>query len=103
MRLLSRHNPIWAWFHRAITPHAQPVQSCDALPWNVRQLRHKKGWSIRQLATESGVSESTILQIEFGLGLPKRARYPDPLLSTLLKLARALEVGIEELVKEGQP
>ena len=73
-------------------------QSAAALPRNLKRLREQRGWDIRSLAAESGVSASTIRGMERGRGT---FAVPDPLLTTVLKLARALNVGVEVLVEEG--
>ena len=75
-------------------------QSAAALPGNLKRLREAKGWSVRELAERAQVSVTTIREIEAndrGFGDIK----PNPRLSTLLALARALGCGIEELVEEG--
>jgi transcriptional regulator with XRE-family HTH domain len=54
------------------------------------ELRDKRALTLRELAEMSGVAADTINQIELG------HRKPRP--STLRKLARALEVDVEELV-----
>ena len=82
------------------SPQPTARQSCTALPRNLKRLREARGWTINQLAVASHVSESTIREIEAndrGFGdVPQ-----NPTLSTLLKLARALGVGVEALVEEG--
>ena len=76
----------------------RPAQSAGALPRNLKRLRTAYGWTINQLAVASHVSDSTIRGIERGDGAHA---VPDPLLTTALKLARALNVGVEALVEEG--
>ena len=75
----------------------RPVQSAAALPGNLKRLRAQRGWDVRTLAAESGVSTNTIRGIERGNGTHA---VPDPLLTTVLKLAHALNVGVETLVEE---
>ena len=58
---------------------------------NLVKLRKKKGWSREKLAVESGVSYNTIVKIEYG-GIE------NPKISTVIKLAKALNVKIDEMV-----
>ena len=55
----------------------------------IKTLREKKGWSKYRLSKESGVATTTITKIERG------DIYPE--LETLLKLANALDIDIDEL------
>src|SRR5215217_6116613 len=55
------------------------------------ELRERRALTLRELAEMSGVAADTINQIELG------HRKPRP--STLRKLARALDVDVEELVR----
>jgi transcriptional regulator with XRE-family HTH domain len=57
----------------------------------LRELRDKRGLSQRGLAERSGVSREYIARIELG--------QHDPTLSTLEKLAKALGVRIERLLR----
>ncbi len=56
----------------------------------LKELRRNKGWSQQRLAGESGLSFNTITRIEQGIG-------DSPTLKTLIKLADALGVGLDEL------
>ncbi|CAN5527669.1 hypothetical protein BH24ACT22_BH24ACT22_22390 [soil metagenome] len=56
------------------------------------ELREKRGLTLRELSRMSGVSPDTINQIELG------HRRPRP--STLRKLARALEIDIEDFFED---
>jgi transcriptional regulator with XRE-family HTH domain len=58
---------------------------------NLVKLREGKGWSREKLAVESGVSYNTIVKIEYG-GIE------NPKISTVISLAKALDVKIDELV-----
>ena len=60
----------------------------------LRQLRQSKGLSQRELGRLAGVSANTLLQVENG-----RGAYP----VTLRKLASALGVRPEELVRGRRP
>ena len=59
----------------------------------IRELRRKRGWSQEQLGTMIGFSQSKISKIENG-GWDS--------LSDLKLLAAALDVKLEDLVKEEQ-
>ncbi len=56
----------------------------------VRQLRTEKGWSLEALAQASGVSRSMLSQIE--------RNQANPTLAVTLRIARAFEVSLGELV-----
>jgi len=73
-------------------------QSAAALPRNFKRLRQQRGLTVAELSRlavdrDGHVSRSTIRAIERGA--------TNPTLSTVLALARALNVGIEALVEEG--
>lgn len=57
----------------------------------LKELRKEKGWSQQKLAEKTGLSFNAITKIEQGL-----AKHPT--LKTLLKLAEAFEIGLDELV-----
>jgi len=56
----------------------------------VKEFRKKKGWTQQKLAEQTGLSFNTITKIEQGIG-------DSPTLKTLIKLADALGVSIDEL------
>lgn len=56
----------------------------------VREIRMKQGITLRQLAKLSGISTTQLQAIETGSA--------DPRLSTLLKLAKALQVTIGDFL-----
>lgn len=58
----------------------------------LRELRERKGVSLRALKQTSGVAVSSLARFEAGQG--------DPQLSTLRKLAKALNVTVAELIGE---
>lgn len=64
---------------------------CFKLGKIVRKKRIKAGFSIKQLAIHSTLSESTIIRIESGMG--------NPLYSTLLKLSKGFKTTPWELLK----
>jgi len=55
------------------------------------KIRKQKGWSQEKLAVESGVSYNTIIKIE-------RGGIENPKIETVINLADALGVSIDELV-----
>mgnify|MGYP001578655472 CR=1 FL=1 len=57
----------------------------------IKELRKRKGWSQQKLAEKSILSFNTITRIERGI-------VDSPTLKTLLKLADALSVSLDELV-----
>ena len=63
------------------------------LATELKFLRGKKGWTQNQLATKSGVSSASVQFIEQNFD----QRKPRP--NTLMKLAKALEVEDEVLLK----
>jgi transcriptional regulator with XRE-family HTH domain len=61
---------------------------------NLRKLRHAKGWSVRELAARSGVDFTAINRAELGKTMPR--------LETLERLAKALGVGVKDLIVNGK-
>ena len=59
---------------------------------NIKELRNKKGWSQEKLAREADISYQTLIKIE-------RGGIKNPKIETMIKLAGALGVSIDELVK----
>ncbi len=59
---------------------------------NLRKLRKDKGLSQEKLARLADVSNNTIIKIEAG-------KNQNPTLDTLKKIAKALEVSVDELIK----
>ena len=59
------------------------------------QIREAKGYSLRRLANKVGMSYVALFRLERG--------ETDPRLGTLRKLAKALRVGVAELIGEGKP
>jgi transcriptional regulator with XRE-family HTH domain len=60
------------------------------LAMRLKRLRQERGLTQEQLAKRSGVSHGYLARLEIGMH--------DPSLSTLAKLAKALKVGVGELV-----
>ena len=64
----------------------------NSLAENLRELREKKGLSQDRLAKLADVANNTIIKIEQG-------ENRNPTLETLKKIANALDVSIDELIK----
>ena len=59
---------------------------------NLRKLREKKGLSQDRLAKLADVANNTIIKIEQGENI-------NPTLDTLKKVAKALEISVDDLIK----
>ena len=57
----------------------------------VKEYRRQRGWTQQKLAEKTGLSFNTITKIEQGIG-------DSPTLKTLLKLADAFSVGLDDLI-----
>lgn len=78
-----------------VTPEGRSGRRHPAIGTRLRDARHARGLSLRELAERLGVSPSLISQIETG-----RAR---PSVSTLYALAGELGVSLDELLFPGEP
>lgn len=61
------------------------------LAQNIRRLRHKKGLSQEKLARLADISTVTLVKIESGAA-------KEPTITTVVKIAVALNVSIDDLV-----
>ena len=59
---------------------------------NLKRLRNKKGYSLEKVARLADLSLNTIVKIESGVN-------QNPTTETLTKIAQALEVGVDDLIK----
>ena len=59
---------------------------------NLRKLRGKKGYSLEKIARLADLSLNTIVKIENGVN-------QNPTIETLTKIAKALEVGVDDLIQ----
>ena len=59
---------------------------------NLRKLRGKKGYSLEKIARLADLSLNTIVNVENGVN-------QNPTIETLTKIAKALEVGVDDLIK----
>ena len=60
---------------------------------NLRTFREEKGFSQEKLARLADVANNTIIKIEAG-------KNQNPTLDTLRKIANALNISVDELIKE---
>jgi len=58
---------------------------------NLKKLRKEKGWSQERLAREANISYHTLIKLEQG-------NIKNPKIETVIKLADALGVSLDELV-----
>lgn len=59
---------------------------------NLKKLRAKKGLSLEKVARFADLSLNTIVKIENGVN-------QNPTIETLTKIAKALEVGVDDLIQ----
>ena len=59
---------------------------------NLKKLREKKGYSLEKVARLADLSLNTIVKIENGVN-------QNPTIETLTKIAKALEVSVDDLIK----
>ena len=59
---------------------------------NLKKLRDKKGYSLEKVARLADLSLNTIVKIESGVN-------QNPTIETLTKIAKALEVGVDDLIR----
>jgi len=59
---------------------------------NLKKLRAKKGLSLEKIARLADLSLNTIVKIENGVNT-------NPTIETLTKISKALEVGVDDLIK----
>jgi transcriptional regulator with XRE-family HTH domain len=72
----------------------QPIERIpEVVGRRVRAARSSRGWTLDQLAEHSGVSRRMIVNVESGSS--------NASIATLLRLARALNVSLADLVSEG--
>jgi len=59
---------------------------------NLKKLRVKKGLSLEKIARLADLSLNTIVKVENGVNI-------NPTIDTLTKIAKALEVDVDDLIK----
>lgn len=60
---------------------------------NLKKIRAEKGLSLEKVARLAGLSLNTIVKIENGAN-------KNPTIDTLSKIAKALEVGVDDLIQK---
>ena len=59
---------------------------------NLKKLRSKKGYSLEKVARLADLSLNTVVKVENGVN-------KNPTFETLTKLSKALDVGVDNLIK----
>jgi len=59
---------------------------------NIKKLRTEKGHSLEKVARLADLSLNTVMRVESGVN-------KNPTIETLTKIAKALEVGVDDLIK----
>ena len=59
---------------------------------NLKRIRKKKGYSLEKVARLGDLSLNTVVKVENGTNT-------NPTIETLTKLAKAFEIGVDELIK----
>ena len=67
--------------------------SKNSITKTVKRFREKMGLSQEKLARLADVSNNTIINIEAG-------KQNNPTIETLKKIAKALEVGVDDLIRD---
>lgn len=60
---------------------------------NFKKVRVQKGYSLKKVARLAGVSVNTVVKIESGVN-------KNPTIDTLSKIAKALEIDVDDLIKK---
>ena len=60
---------------------------------NLKKLRGEKGLSLERIARLADLSLNTVVKIENGVN-------SNPTIETLTRIAKALEVGVDDLIKD---
>jgi transcriptional regulator with XRE-family HTH domain len=59
---------------------------------NIKKLRTEKGYSLEKVARLADLSLNTVMRVESGVN-------KNPTIETLTKIAKALNVGVDDLIK----
>ena len=59
---------------------------------NLKKYREKNGYSLEKVARLADLSLNTIVKVENGVN-------KNPTIDTLTKIAKALEIGVDDLIK----
>ena len=68
------------------------MQMSNKISDNLKKLRAKKGYSLEKVARLADLSLNTVVKIESGVN-------KNPTFETITKLAKALDVPIDDLIK----
>ena len=68
------------------------MQMSNKISDNLKKLRAKKGYSLEKVARLADLSLNTVVKIENGIN-------KNPTFETITKLAKALDVPIDDLIK----
>jgi len=68
------------------------TMSSNKIASNFKKLRAQKGYSLEKVARFADLSLNTVIRIESGVN-------KNPTIETLTKLARALDVDVDDLIK----
>lgn len=60
---------------------------------NLKKIRAEKGYSLERVARLADLSLNTIVKIENGVN-------KNPTIDTLSKIAKALEIGVDDLIQK---
>ncbi len=60
---------------------------------NVKRIRAEKGYSLERVARLADLSLSTVVKVEDGTN-------KNPTIDTLSKIAKALEIGVDDLIQK---
>ena len=59
---------------------------------NLKKYRSKNGYSLEKVARSADLSLNTIIKVENGIN-------KNPTIETLTKIAKALNIGVDDLIK----
>ena len=59
---------------------------------NIKKMRTEKGYSLEKVARLADLSLNTVMRVESGVN-------KNPTIETLTKIAKALNVGVDDLIK----
>lgn len=68
------------------------MQMSNKISDNLKKLRAKKGYSLEKVARLADLSLNTVVKIENGIN-------ENPTFETMTKLAKALDIAIDDLIK----
>ena len=71
---------------------ASKAMSNNRIASNFKKLRAQKDYSLEKVARLADLSLNTIVKVENGVN-------QNPTIETLTKIAKALEVGVDDLIK----